>query len=119
MTDQLKLTYLVGQNDLCGRPNSPLIGRPNKLNMSNILAKKPNDLLIDLPPWTSVGSFLVGRSQDNHNRPVELLFLSLNDQTLVSSAPFCQVLKLSFALIGRFIVLYFLPQKITSPDDQL
>ena len=61
MTDQLKLTYLVSQNDLCGRPNSPLIGRPNKLDMSNILAKNPNDLLIDRPLWTSVGSFLVGR----------------------------------------------------------
>ena len=105
MTDQLKLTYLVGQNDLCGQPNSPLIGRPNKLNMSNILVKKNSDILIDRPLWTSVGSFLVGRSQDNHNPPVELWFLSLNDQTLVVSATFRSILKLSCALIGRNIEL--------------
>ena len=30
---------------------------------------------------------------------------------MVGSAPFCQVLKLSFALIGRYIVLEFLPKK--------
>ena len=47
VTERLvELTYLVGQNDLSGRLNRPLIGRPRKLDMSNILAKNPDDLLI-------------------------------------------------------------------------
>ena len=37
--DQLKLTYLVGQNDLSARPNMSLIGRLTRLDMLNILAK--------------------------------------------------------------------------------
>ena len=41
VTDQLKFTLLVGQNDLCGRPNSPLIGPPTILDMSNTLLKNP------------------------------------------------------------------------------
>ena len=43
---RVKLTYLVGQNDLSGRLIRPLISRPTGLNMSNILVKKNNDLLI-------------------------------------------------------------------------
>ena len=50
-TDRPNEIYLVGQKDLCGRPNSPLIGRPNILDMSNILAKKTNDQLICWPLW--------------------------------------------------------------------
>ena len=43
---ELKLSYLFGQNDLSGRLIRPLIGRLTGLNMSNILVKNPNDLLI-------------------------------------------------------------------------
>ena len=35
----------------------------------------------------------------------------LNDITLVGRATFCSILKLSFDLIRRYIVLYFLPRK--------
>ena len=38
-------------------------------------------------------------------------FLSLNYQTLVSMAAICLILKLSCVLIGRYIVLYFLPKR--------
>ena len=46
-----------------------------------------------------------------YNRPVEVCFLSLNDLTLVGSATFCSILKLSCVLISPYIVLYFLPKK--------
>ena len=60
MTDQLKLTYFVGQNDLCGRPNRSLIGRPKILDMSNILVKnRPIDLSVTL----DVRLVLFGRQQ--------------------------------------------------------
>ena len=62
VTDQLKLTYLVGHRDLSGQPNSPLIGRPTILDMSNIFLKNPDDQLIRRSIWTSVGTFLVGSS---------------------------------------------------------
>ena len=42
---------------------------------------------------------------------MEELILSLNDITLVGRATFCSILKLSFYLIRRYIVLYFLPKK--------
>ena len=45
VTDSLKLTYLVGQNDLSGRPNRPLIVRPKMLDMFNFWLKNPTDLL--------------------------------------------------------------------------
>ena len=80
-TDQLKLTYLVSQNDLYGRPKGPLIGRPKILDMSNILFKNPDDQLIHRSLYTSVGPFLVGSSNTKVCRPVELCFLSLNDRT--------------------------------------
>ena len=40
-----------------------------------------------------------------------MCFLSLNDITLVSSATFCSILKLSCYLIRRYTVQYFLPKK--------
>ena len=58
-----------------------------------------------------MGSFLVGRGKKMYNRLVEVCFLSLNDLTLVGSATFCSILKLSCVLIRRYIVLYFLPRK--------
>ena len=42
-----------------------------------------------------------------YNRPVEVCILSLNDLTLVGSATFCSILKLSCVLIRWYIVLYF------------
>ena len=45
--------------------------------------------------------FLVGKSQKMYNRPVELCFLSLSDLTLIGSATFCLILKLSCVLIHR------------------
>ena len=59
---------------------------------------------------TSVVSFLGGRTEKRYNRPVELLFLSLNFITLVSSVN-CSILKLSCDIIRRYVVLYFLPKK--------
>ena len=59
----------------------------------------------------SRGSFLVSRSQKKYNRPVEVCYLSLNALTLVGTATFCSILKLSCDLIRRYIVLYFLPQR--------
>ena len=53
----------------------------------------------------------MGRSQRRYNRPVEVLILILNDIILVGRAMFCSILKLSFDLIRRYIVLYFLPKK--------
>ena len=46
VTDRLKLkvTCLVGQNDL-SILHRPLIGRPMKLDLFNILVKNQNDLL--------------------------------------------------------------------------
>ena len=58
-----------------------------------------------------MGSFFVGRSQKRYNRPVELCFVGLNDRTLVVSATFCSILKLSCDLIRRYIVLGFLPKR--------
>ena len=58
-----------------------------------------------------MGSFLVGRSQKRYNRPVEVYFVSLNDITLVGSATFCSILKLSCDLIRWYTVLYFLPKR--------
>ena len=46
-----------------------------------------------------------------YNRPVEVCILSPNDLTLVGSATFCSILKLSCVLIRRYIVLYFLQKK--------
>ena len=43
--------------------------------------------------------------------------MGLNDKTLVSSATFDYILKLSCGLICRYIVLYFCNQKATSPAD--
>ena len=87
MTDQLKFTYLVGQNDLGGRPNSPLIGRPKILDMSNILVKNPNDQLIYQSLETSNGSRLVGSSHKKVKSACgSVNFLSLNHPTLVSIA---------------------------------
>ena len=37
--------------------------------------------------------------------------MSLNDITLVESATFCSILKLSYDLIRRYTVLYFLPKR--------
>ena len=79
--------------------------------MSNILVKNPDDLLIDRPLSSSMESFLVGRSQKRYNRPVEVYFVSLNDITLVGSATFCSILKLSCDVIHRYTVLYFLPKR--------
>ena len=76
MTDQLKLTYLVGQNDLSGRLNRPLVGQRKILDMFNFLVKKPTDLLFGRRLWTSVGSILVGMRQKRYNRPVEVCFWS-------------------------------------------
>ena len=64
-----------------------------------------------------MGSFLVGRSQKSYNRPVELCFVGLSDRTLVGSAIFCLILKLSCDIISRYIVLYCFTQKATSPAD--
>ena len=80
--------------------------------MFNFLVKNPTDLLIGRPLETSRGSFLVGRNQKRYNRPVEVWILSLNDISLVGRATFCSILKLSFDLIRRYIVLYFLPNKL-------
>ena len=52
-----------------------------------------------------MGSFLVGRGKKRDNRPV-----GLKDISLVGRATFCFILKLSFDLIRRYIVLYFLPK---------
>ena len=41
---------------------------------------------------------------------MDVCFLSVNDKTLVGSGTFCSILKLSFDLIRRYIVLYFLPK---------
>ena len=57
-------------------------------------------------------SFLVGRNQKRYNWPVEVCFVSLNNITLVGSATFCSVLKLSCELLRRYTVLYFLPKKL-------
>ena len=43
------VTYLVGQNDLSGRLNRPLIGRRTILDMFNFSVKTPTDLLIGRP----------------------------------------------------------------------
>ena len=118
LKDQLKLTYLVGQNNLSGRPNRPLIGRRKILDMFNFLVKKPTDLLFGRRLWTAVGSVFVGRTQKRYNRPVELCFVGLNDKTLVGSATSDLILKLSCGLIRRYIVLYFCTQKATIPADQ-
>ena len=58
-----------------------------------------------------MGSLDVRGSQERYDRPVELCFLSLNDRTLVGSAIFCLILKLSCGLIRRYTILYFLPKK--------
>ena len=55
-----------------------------------------------------MGSCLFARSQKGYNRPVELCFVGLNDRTLVSSATFCSILKLSCELIHCYIVLKLL-----------
>ena len=39
------------------------------------------------------------------------MIYGLNDRTLVRSARFCLIVKLSCNLICRYIVLYFLPKK--------
>ena len=64
MKDLLKMTYLVGQNNLFGLLNMPLIGR--RKDMFNFLVKKPTDLLFGRRLWTAVGSFLVGKSQKRY-----------------------------------------------------
>ena len=85
LKDKLKLTYLVGQNNLSGRLIRSIIGRRKILDMFNFLVKNTTDLLFGRRLWTSVGSFLVGRSHKRYNRPVELC---LNDKTLVRRATF-------------------------------
>ena len=106
---------MVGEKELCfGRLNRPLIGRLKILDMFKFLVKNPTDLLVGRPLKTSSGSFLVGRSQKRYNRPMEASFFSLNDPTLVGTATFCSILKLSCDLIRHYIVLYFCTQKATS-----
>ena len=60
--------------------------------MFNFLVKNTTDLLFGQRVWTSVESFLVGRTQKRYNGPVELCFVGLNDRTLVSSAQFLSYL---------------------------
>ena len=48
---------------------------------------------------------------------MELLFLSLDDISLVGSGTICSIFKLSCDLISRYIVPYFLQKKVTSPAD--
>ena len=55
-------------------------------------------------------------SQEKYNRPVELWFVGLHNRTLVGSATFCSILKLSCDLICCY-VLYFSTQKVTSLAD--
>ena len=43
--------------------------------------------------------------------PVEVCFVGVNNLTFVGRATFCSILKLSFDLICRYIVLYLLPKK--------
>ena len=64
-----------------------------------------------------MGPFVVSKSQKRYNRLVEVCFLSVNDLTLVGSATFCPILKLSFDFIGRYIILYFFTQRATFPDN--
>ena len=85
--------------------------------MSNILVKNPNDLLIYWSLSSAMGSFLVGRGQKKYNRPVEVCFVGLTDKTLVGSATFDYILKLSCGLSRRYIVLYFCNQKANSLAD--
>ena len=66
------------------------------MNMSNILVKNPDDLLISRSLKSFMGSFLVGRNYKRYNRPVELCFVGLNDRTLVGSAIFCFILRLDY-----------------------
>ena len=100
LRDYLKLTYLVGQNNLSGRQMMPLISRQTGLNMLNILVKIPHRFIDFLLTFVSSG-------QKRDNRTVELWFLGHNDITLVDRATIC----LSIDLIRRYIVLYFFPKK--------
>ena len=72
LKDQLKLSYLVGHRDLSGRPNSPLIGRPTILDMSNILLKNPDNQLICRPLWMPRSLFWSLGAKKTYGRPVEL-----------------------------------------------
>ena len=89
LTDKLKLTYLVGQNDLSGRPNMPLLCRRKILDLFNFLVKNPTDLLFGRRLWMAMGAFLVCRSQTRYNRPVEMCFLCLKYIMLVGSTAIC------------------------------
>ena len=66
---------------------------------------------------TNIVSLSIVLCQKSYNRPVELSFLGLNDRTLVGSATFCLILKLSCDFIHHYIVLYLFFKKATSPAD--
>ena len=58
-----------------------------------------------------MGPFLVGSSQKRESQPVELLFLSVIDIIVASSATIYLIMKLPCGIIRRYIVLYFLPKE--------
>ena len=101
MTDQLKLTYLVGQSDLCGRPNSPLFSRPKILDMSNILLKNPD------------GQFFMG----HFGRLWDLFCLAAAKEEFVDLfLSIFRIFVLSF--VGTLYWTFFI-KKDTSPADQI
>ena len=80
--------------------------------MFNFLAKSAIDLFFGWRFWTSVGSFLVGRSRKRYNWPVEVCFLDLNYIILVSST----TISWSNSSVHHTVVL---TKKDTSPADLL
>ena len=87
--------------------------------MSNILVKNPDDLLIVRKLWSSVGPFLVGRSQKRYNLPVELFFLrpvhtekTVKDYRLKTTVMRSRITKTAISLDLR--VVYSI--SIESPD---
>ena len=101
LKDELKLTYLVGQDDLSGRLIRSLIGRQK---ITFCFKTQPICCLVG-DFGSPSGLFLSAGVRKG------IIGLWNCDISFVGSVTFCSILKLSCDLIRRYVVPYFLQKK--------